>query len=653
MEYFSEGGSRPCSLEVRRALVVEVHSVAAVGQPAHAAEQARYAAPHSHASPLADTASGAVQRLLAAHVEGTHLRARSNRRVGLARHQAFPHDLVHQVHRHTVLAREIETTRHVGPVGCIVARQDIRAFRILDAGVEHRERRRLQDRRGDGGVAPLAGQADVEDIRHRPLVSGVQVDVRRAEDVLDRAQHAHLVVAGVDDRVLLYVGADHVGGRAVRVDVVGAVLRVILGHDDQGAVGVGAVRHRRDETADREVIVGLLRIGRVHPGERRAEAAGVIMAQADGFKAWEVFVGDVLHELAVPLVHVPLVRIGHVEAAEVDVGQGRQGRVEFRRLHDASLARVFDRIAVAVGGRTDVVHLPAVVPYGQARLQHGIEDVALLNAKRRVGGGDVGGSGKQVDCAAGQVCRGGGESALGGGIARRGRCQTNRRVAIRTLGLIRQAAVDAGVVDLLGHFLGAGDPAAHGPGPAVHAAVAGVHEIIQRDEVAGDAVKVRRDAAAELCQRGIDLRAVGQVAEDLIEGAVFLHDVDHMLDVLVKEVHHRRVARAGRYAVEVVLRHLGGQDWQFGTGRNLRADQRRVFQLELVLVRRGCRRRRRLVAARVGDVGDERGVAHQMTWIWSRVALAVDDVHPRAVRAEGDVLRRIGGRDQARDGVGA
>ena len=67
------------------------------------------------------------------------------------------------------------------------------------------------------------------------------------------------------------------------------------------------------------------------------------------------------------------------------------------------------------------------------------------------------------------------------------------------------------------------------------------------------AVIVRRERLAELGQRRVAIRAVGQVAQDLIEGAVLLDDVDHVLDALAQELHHlRRRSRRSR-RVEIVL----------------------------------------------------------------------------------------------------
>ena len=112
-------------------------------------------------------------------------------------------------------------------------------------------------------------------------------------------------------------------------------------------------------------------------------------------------------------------------------------------------------------------------------------------------------------------------------------------------GLVRQAAVDRGVVDLLRDRLRVGDAALHRPGPAVHAAVARVHEVVERHELRRQLVVVRRQRLAELRQAGSAFAPLVEVAEHLVEGAVLLHDVDHVLDVLAQELHRLLVVLVG------------------------------------------------------------------------------------------------------------
>ena len=52
-----------------------------------------------------------------------------------------------------------------------------------------------------------------------------------------------------------------------------------------------------------------------------------------------------------------------------------------------------------------------------------------------------------------------------------------------------------------------------------------------------EAVEVRRDGLAELGQPVVAVRAVAEIAQDLVEGAVLLDDVDDVLDVLAQKPH--------------------------------------------------------------------------------------------------------------------
>src|SRR4030095_11129000 len=62
----------------------------------------------------------------------------------------------------------------------------------------------------------------------------------------------------------------------------------------------------------------------------------------------------------------------------------------------------------------------------------------------------------------------------------------------------------------------------------------------------------------------------------------------------------------------------------------------------------GCRRG---IAVGIGDAGDAGRDAGEVIGVRARDALAVDDIHPRAIGAERDVMRLVGGRNQGDDGV--
>ena len=86
--------------------------------------------------------------------------------------------------------------------------------------------------------------------------------------------------------------------------------------------------------------------------------------------------------------------------------------------------------------------------------------------------------------------------------------------------------------------LGTGDATARRPGPTIHTAITRVQEIIQGHEIIREVMEVWCDGFAEERQRRIAVGTIIQVAQDLIEGAVLFHDVDHVLDLMMQEFHH-------------------------------------------------------------------------------------------------------------------
>src|SRR5205085_12158444 len=176
-----------------------------------------------------------------------------------------------------------------------------------------------------------------------------------------------------------------------------------------------------------------------------------------------------------------------------------------------------------------------IVTNRSARVQHRIEDVPLLITRRAVGCGMVAVAGQDVGRAglerrgAGAIRRSWagwikGKVACGSGI------EVGRNVAVLAFAFIRKAAVDTRIVDLLREGLRIGRAAAHGPGPAVHGAVAGVHEVVYGYEVPRHAMEAGCDLVAEKSQRRIAVGTIAQIAKNLIERTVFLHDVDDVFD---------------------------------------------------------------------------------------------------------------------------
>src|ERR1035441_5905005 len=64
------------------------------------------------------------------------------------------------------------------------------------------------------------------------------------------------------------------------VDVIAAILRVVLDHEDERVVRIRAMRDLLDQQAYRVIVVGHFEIGRVHAVDRLTEISGVIVHQA-------------------------------------------------------------------------------------------------------------------------------------------------------------------------------------------------------------------------------------------------------------------------------------------------------------------------------------------------------------------------------------
>src|SRR5258708_1666589 len=134
--------------------------------------------------------------------------------------QPFPEDLVVEVGWNAVFSREVEAAGFLRPVSRVMSRLQVGTGGEFDLLWVQAQCCRLQKRRSDGIESPRARRLDVEDICHRPRIISVQVEVLRAQDVLDRAEQVGLTVAGAHDCALLHVGANEVGRGAMRIDVV-------------------------------------------------------------------------------------------------------------------------------------------------------------------------------------------------------------------------------------------------------------------------------------------------------------------------------------------------------------------------------------------------------------------------------------------------
>src|SRR5262249_41002367 len=81
--------------------------------------------------------------------------------------------------------------------------------------------------------------------------------------------------------------------------------------------------------------------------------------------------------------------------------------------------------------------------------------------------------------------------------------------------------------------------------------------------------------------------------------------------------------------------------------RHGRTDQGCMLELKLILIRGRGRGGCRSVAAGVGDFGHPSRAAIEMARVWPGDALAIDDVHPLSIGAEGDILWLVSSRNQA------
>ena len=121
---------------------------------------------------------------------------------------------------------------------------------------------------------------------------------------------------------------------AVRIDVVGAVLHVVLGDDDQRVGRVAAFATACDQPADRQVASACCVSGVFTPPSAVPKLPMWSWLKRTSDRLGQIALGDELIELALPFVVAPQIRIVLVVAAEVDVGQRGERRIERRDLND-------------------------------------------------------------------------------------------------------------------------------------------------------------------------------------------------------------------------------------------------------------------------------------------------------------------------------
>src|ERR1700751_5285604 len=97
-------------------------------------------------------------------------------------------------------------------------------------------------------------------------------------------------------------------------------------------------------------------------------------------------------------------------------------------------------------------------------------------------------------------------------------------------------------------------------------------------------MEARCHLLAEQSQRRLAVGTVVEIAEDLIEGAVFLHDVDDVLDLGSQEAHDFSVRFGRPDLVTVVGCDHGCQIPERLAARDLSTENRRMLELKLILI---------------------------------------------------------------------
>src|SRR5450755_2454527 len=72
----------------------------------------------------------------------------------------------------------------------------------------------------------------------------------------------------------------------MRVDMVGAILRIVFNHEDGGVLPIGAVRNGIDNASDREIVIGYRSLWRGLSGTR---ASGMVIRKIEQCELREFF----------------------------------------------------------------------------------------------------------------------------------------------------------------------------------------------------------------------------------------------------------------------------------------------------------------------------------------------------------------------------
>ena len=150
---------------------------------------------------VSDSFQDSLQRHCSqARCGGRSFVAPAQRRIRLVPIRPGPEDTVESGSRHLSASEKLKPAVALSQYAGVVLGRDPRprgnrSPRCVSSAAPARGR---QNGRSLGDIGPVTGRADVEHVGHRPLEGGVEVDVLRAQDVLDRAQHVDLAVARAD-----------------------------------------------------------------------------------------------------------------------------------------------------------------------------------------------------------------------------------------------------------------------------------------------------------------------------------------------------------------------------------------------------------------------------------------------------------------------
>src|SRR5215470_11578738 len=318
-----------------------------------------------------------------------------------------------------------------------------------------------------------------EGVEHRGGCGVVLAHGRQPQNQLHRAQHSGSRVHRRIDVTPLGVRAGDEGDRAVGVDVVGAVLRVVFDDEDRRLFPVTlAVRDGFDKASYGQVVFGHVRAGRRRPGAR---ALSVIPADTHDLKLWQLAVLLVLTELFEPGVNALVV-------GDVQIPRGK-GRAEM----------AFERFFVSV--------------------------VLALRRGARIGACLAAAAGfafaRRDELAVAAVSDSGARAVIPDVASRRPRDLLTAFVIVgaSAIGVVRRPG-------LLGVIGGVGR---HRPVVAVGRDLGVDVEVVEQYEFARQRVLIRRHVLAEEAEARIAV-AFFHIAQHLVVGAVLFDHVDHMFD---------------------------------------------------------------------------------------------------------------------------